>query len=132
MEMNMTAKPQRVVGLDKDLTPIKRVITIVEISDWARNMATGKWYSPMETFMRGTGKADSSTAGEGTNGKMEQYFRAIFGSTNAKEKELSFTPTIRELRGIGETTFAMRSQFIISLRLNNPTKLSIYPEKVIV
>lgn len=127
----MTAKPQRAVGLEKDHTPIKPAITIVEISDWARNMATGKWSSSMETFMRGIGKADSSTAGEGTNGKMEQYFKAISGSTNAKEKELSFTPTIRELRGIGETMFAMRSQFIISLPLNNPTKASIYREKVI-
>ena len=39
----MMEKLHRAVGRDKDLTHIKLVITILEISDWVRNMDTVKW-----------------------------------------------------------------------------------------
>jgi hypothetical protein len=82
----------------------------------------------MEMSMREFGRAASSTGGEGTNGKMEQYFKAIFGLTNAKDKELSFIPIIRGLRVTGETMFAIKSQFIVSLPINTHKKVSIYHE----
>ena len=124
----MMEKLHRAVGRDKDLTHIKLVITILEISDWVRNMDTVKWSLSMEMSMREIGRVASSTAGEGTNGKMEQYFKAIFGLTNAKDKELSFIPIIRGLRVTGETMFAINSQFIIRLPINTHKKVSIYHE----
>jgi hypothetical protein len=50
-------------------------------------------------------------AEENINGKMEWYFREIFGSTKEKEKEYFSTQTIRELKDIGEMMLEMNNPF---------------------